>query len=69
MFAALKPLPLARGFAYRWSLPRHFPPGKSLRVAIEHGSLSQNGVPLREDPGGAYTVALDAKELAWTPNP
>jgi peptidoglycan/xylan/chitin deacetylase (PgdA/CDA1 family) len=69
MFEALKPVPLATGVGYRWSLPRHFPPGRSLRVAIERGGLSQHGVPLQPDPGGVYTVALDAKELAWTPNP
>lgn len=69
MFEGLKPLPLANGVDYRWTLPHHFPPGKSLRIAIERGRLSQGGVGLHPDAGGVYTVALDAKELAWAPTP
>ena len=69
LFEGLKPAPLGAGIAYHWSLPRHFPPNKSLKVSIERGNLSQNGVALKPDADGAYDVALDAKELAWTPNP
>ena len=68
LFAGLKPVQHAGGATFHWTLPRHFPPGKSLRVMIDRGGLSQNGVPLAPDAGGVFTVALDAKELAWTPN-
>ena len=68
LFSGLKPVPLAAGVGFRWTLPHHFPPGKSLRIAVDRGGLSQNGVALQPEPGGVFTVALDAKELAWTPN-
>jgi hypothetical protein len=67
MLEAERPRPRGKAFAWSWSLPHHFPPGKSLRVAIERGTLHQSGVPLEADRTGAYTISLDAKSLEWTP--
>ena len=66
MFEAARPRAQARGFTWRWSLPHHFPPGKSLRVALDHGSLRQSGAPLVAARTGTYTVSLDARSLEWT---
>ena len=66
LFDAERPRPQGNGFVWRWSLPHHFPPGKSLRVTLDHGTLRQSGVPLQADSTGAYTVSLDAKSLEWT---
>jgi peptidoglycan/xylan/chitin deacetylase (PgdA/CDA1 family) len=66
MFEAEHPRAHGRGFVWRWSLPRHFPPGKTLRVALDHGSLRQRGVPLEPDTTNTYTISLDAKSLEWT---
>lgn len=66
MFEGLKPIPVGAGFAFHWMLPHHFPPGKSLRVVVDRGTLSQGGVALKPDAAGVVTVALDARELGWT---
>lgn len=51
---------------WRWTLPAHFPPGRTLRVAVDGGTLFQDGKPLRWNPRGYYEVALDAQSLSWT---
>jgi len=52
---------------WTWTLPGHFPPGRSLRVTVDGGTLSQNGAPLTWDPHGYYEIALDAKTLTLSP--
>jgi hypothetical protein len=51
---------------WRWTLPANFPAGRKLRVVVDGGSLSQNGVALPWDPRGYYEVSLDAQSLSWT---
>jgi hypothetical protein len=55
------------GNTWAWTLPKHFPPGKILRVTVDGGRLSQGGTPLVWDPHGYYEVALDAGSLTWQP--
>jgi len=69
MFEALRPASQGNRITWKWTLPRHFPPGKSLSVTVDRGVLSQSGVALEPDASGAYTVALDAKSLSWTKEP
>lgn len=52
---------------WRWTLPATFPPGRKLRVVVDGGTLSQDGVPLSWDRRGYYEVSLDAQSLSWTP--
>ncbi|HEY2405876.1 MAG TPA: polysaccharide deacetylase, partial [Polyangiaceae bacterium] len=52
--------------SWHWQLPAHFPPGRSLRVAVDGGTLSQNGRPLVWDAHGYYEIALDAGSLHWS---
>jgi peptidoglycan/xylan/chitin deacetylase (PgdA/CDA1 family) len=51
---------------WTWSLPAHFPAGKTLHVTVEGGTLSQNGTPLLWSDHGYYEVALDAGSLTWS---
>jgi hypothetical protein len=51
---------------WRWTLPPNFPPGRKLRVVVDGGTLTQNGMPLNWDRHGYYEVALDAQALSWT---
>ena len=52
---------------WTWTLPPHFPPGRSLRVTLrDGGTLAQNAQPLARDARGEYRVALDAGTLALT---
>jgi peptidoglycan/xylan/chitin deacetylase (PgdA/CDA1 family) len=52
---------------WTWTLPDHFPPGRVLRVTVDGGSLSQDGVALAWNSHGYYEVALDAGTLTWSP--
>lgn len=52
---------------WRWTLPANFPPGRKLRVVVDGGTLSQNGMPLSWDRRGYYEVSLDAQSLSWKP--
>jgi peptidoglycan/xylan/chitin deacetylase (PgdA/CDA1 family) len=52
---------------WTWELPALFPPGRVLRVAVDGGTLSQDGESLAWDGHGYYEVALDAGALTWTP--
>lgn len=52
---------------WTWTLPPHFPGGRSLRVVVDGGTLSQGGEPLAWDGHGYYEVALDAGKLTWSP--
>jgi hypothetical protein len=51
---------------WRWTLPPNFPAGRKLRVVVDGGTLTQNGMPLSWDRHGYYEVALDAQSLSWT---
>jgi len=46
-----------------WKLPDHFPPGRSIRVTVSGGTLSQGGATLPWSPAGYYEVALDPGSL------
>jgi peptidoglycan/xylan/chitin deacetylase (PgdA/CDA1 family) len=52
---------------WTWSLPAHFPPGRTLRVKVDGGTLSQAGQPLPWDGHGYYEIALDAGSLTLSP--
>jgi peptidoglycan/xylan/chitin deacetylase (PgdA/CDA1 family) len=52
---------------WSWQLPDHFPPNAFLRVSVDGGTLSQDGVPLVWDGHGYYEVALDAGSLTLAP--
>jgi peptidoglycan/xylan/chitin deacetylase (PgdA/CDA1 family) len=67
MFEAVRPVPRDAGFVWKWTLPRHFPPGRTIRVTADRGTLEQAGTRLTPDLSGAYNVALDARVLAWAP--
>jgi peptidoglycan/xylan/chitin deacetylase (PgdA/CDA1 family) len=51
---------------WRWTLPANFPSGRTLRVVVNGGTLSQDGKPLTWDRRGYYEVSLDAQALSWT---
>lgn len=52
---------------WAWTLPEHFPPDRYLRVVVDGGTLSQDGVNLPWNEHGFYEVALDAGSLTLTP--
>lgn len=47
----------------RWTLPDHFPPGRTVRVTVTGGRLKQAGKVLPWNEAGYYEVALDAGSL------
>jgi peptidoglycan/xylan/chitin deacetylase (PgdA/CDA1 family) len=53
--------------SWHWTLPPHFPKGRTLRVTVDGGSLSQGGPPLVWDEHGFYEVDLDAGVLTLSP--
>jgi hypothetical protein len=55
------------GLTWKWTLPANFPSGKSVRVTVDGGTLSQRGAALPWNGKGFYEVALDAGALDWTP--
>lgn len=46
-----------------WTLPPHFPPGRTVRVTVTGGTLKQRGNALKWNGAGYYEVALDAGSL------
>jgi peptidoglycan/xylan/chitin deacetylase (PgdA/CDA1 family) len=52
---------------WSWTLPARYPPDHFLRVVVDGGTLSQNGVPLVWDEHGYYEVDLDAGSLSLAP--
>lgn len=52
---------------YSWTLPDVFPPGQYVRVTVDGGTLSQDGVALPWNDHGFYEVALDAGSLTLSP--
>jgi peptidoglycan/xylan/chitin deacetylase (PgdA/CDA1 family) len=65
--SAVTPATAGGGQTWTWTLPAHFPPGKSLRITVDGGTPSQNGFPLAWDPHGYYEIALDAGSLTLAP--
>ncbi len=65
--AAVTPTPSGSSQTWTWTLPANFPPGKFLRVTVDGGKPSQNGVALDWDSHGYYEVALDAGSLTLSP--
>ena len=52
---------------WTWTLPAHFPTGRTLRVRMDGGTLSQGGKTLPWDGHGYYEIALDAGALTLSP--
>ena len=48
---------------WTWELPDHFPSGKYLRIVVDGGVLSQNGLEIPWSPHGYYEISLDEGEL------
>jgi peptidoglycan/xylan/chitin deacetylase (PgdA/CDA1 family) len=55
------------GQTWTWTLPDHFPPGRSLRVTVGGGTLTQAGSALAWNDHGYYEIALDAGTLTLSP--
>jgi peptidoglycan/xylan/chitin deacetylase (PgdA/CDA1 family) len=66
LLQAATPTTSAGVTTWRWTLPANFPSGRTLRVVVNGGTLSQNGKPLTWDRRGYYEVSLDAQALSWT---
>jgi peptidoglycan/xylan/chitin deacetylase (PgdA/CDA1 family) len=60
LFAGLSPEEVDGGQRWSWELPEDFPPGQSLRVTVDGGTLVQGDAVLAWDDHGYYEVALDA---------
>ncbi|HVZ87139.1 MAG TPA: polysaccharide deacetylase family protein [Polyangia bacterium] len=67
LLTAAKPVSAPAGTTWSWTLPPHFPPGKTLRITVTGGKPQQNGHPLAPLAGGAYELALDAGSLTIAP--
>lgn len=67
LFASLTPTTEGDVETWTWTLPEHFPPGKSLRVTVDGGTVEQDGVPLSWDEHGYYEIALDRGSLTLSP--
>ena len=52
---------------WSWTLPAHFPPGRSLRITVDGGTVSQMGAPVAWDGHGYYEISLDAGSLTLSP--
>jgi len=51
-----------------WTLPKHFPRGRCLRVKVDGGVLRQNGREIAWNDHGYYEIALDAGSLTLSAN-
>jgi hypothetical protein len=49
-----------------WTLPKHFPAGKYIRVTVTGGTLKQGGSELPWNKSGYYEIALDPGTLTIT---
>jgi len=69
MFQSLSPTTSGNSSTWTWMLPPHFPRGKSLRVKVDGGTLTQGigSAPLIWDEHGYYEIALDAGTLTLAP--
>ena len=67
LLESVTPVAHGGGFIWSWTLPPHFPPGRSLHVVVDRGSLAQAGRTLKPDRHGSYSVALDTGSLVWSP--
>jgi peptidoglycan/xylan/chitin deacetylase (PgdA/CDA1 family) len=52
---------------WTWKLPAHFPPGRTLRVRVDGGTLTQHSNPVPWNDHGYYEIALDAGSLTLGP--
>src|SRR5690606_22744804 len=52
---------------WTWTLPNNFPPGRYVRVTVDGGTLSQDGVALPWNEHGFYEVALDIGSFTLSP--
>jgi peptidoglycan/xylan/chitin deacetylase (PgdA/CDA1 family) len=66
-FDAATPVSANGKTSWSWTLPAFFPKGRSLRVVVDGGVLSQGGRALSWDGHGYYEVALDEGTLTWSP--
>lgn len=67
VLSGVSPTASGEQLTWTWTLPDHFPPERHLRVTVDGGTLTQNGVALPWDGHGYYEVALDVESLIWTP--
>jgi peptidoglycan/xylan/chitin deacetylase (PgdA/CDA1 family) len=67
LFSAATITPAGASTTWTWTLPAHFPPGHSLRVTMDGGTLTQGGAPLAWDAHGYYEISLDAGSLTLSP--
>lgn len=65
--AAAAPQTQGTDQVYSWTLPTVFPPGQYVRVTVDGGTLSQDGVALPWNEHGFYEVALDAGSVTLSP--
>jgi peptidoglycan/xylan/chitin deacetylase (PgdA/CDA1 family) len=67
LVTAAKPVAGAGGTTWSWTLPPHFPPGRTLLIAVSGGKPQQNGRPLTPQGTGVYELSLDAGTLTIAP--
>jgi hypothetical protein len=67
LLAAATPVVSGNAQTWSWTLPPHFPSGRSLRVRVDGGTLSQNGKAIDWNGHGYYEIALDAGTLTLLP--
>jgi peptidoglycan/xylan/chitin deacetylase (PgdA/CDA1 family) len=66
-FSQATPVVSGTTTTWTWTLPDHFPPGRTLRVTVDGGTLTQAGAPLVWNEHGYYEVSLDAGSLTLSP--
>jgi peptidoglycan/xylan/chitin deacetylase (PgdA/CDA1 family) len=67
LLSSVVPTAVGSTQTWTWTLPPHFPSGRSLRVTVGGGTLTQNGNALSWDAHGYYELALDAGALTLSP--
>ena len=67
LLATAAPTMSAGSTTWTWTLPAHFPSGKSLRVIVDGGTLTQGADPLAWDDHGYYEISLDKGSLTLAP--
>jgi hypothetical protein len=67
MLTAATPTTSGGAQTWTWTLPAHFPAGRSLRITVDGGTVAQNGTPVAWDGHGYYEISLDAGSLTLSP--
>jgi hypothetical protein len=67
LVSAVTPVSDGTSSTFSWTLPEHFPPGRFLRVTVDGGTLTQEGMPLVWDDHGYYEIALDKGSVTLSP--